>query len=108
MEIQRQGTSVWPGQALAPVRLNEYVNIDLGRMMSERSTGLTFMDVTVTKTSWFTAVDRRKDQFTRRYFDERRWSDQRWQKLTDGTDDGSLDPGESVKVRLYFENAFTG
>ena len=114
MEIERQGIGVFPGQAFAPVHLNEYVNIGMGRMMSDRGAGLTFIDVTVTNTSIHTPggplqlilEEISSPDVTLANPDGQTSNGKDYVDLTDETDDGSLDPGKSVMVRLYFENPF--
>ena len=114
VEIEGQGTGILPGHALAPVLLNEYMNIGLPRMMSDLGAGLTFVDVTVTNTSAQTVSgplqlilkEISSPDVTLAHPDGQTSDGKDYVDLTNAIDDGSLDPGKSVMVRLYFVNSF--
>ena len=98
----------------APVSVDDYVSLTYGRMRFDRRTGLMSMDVVVTNTSAKTISAPQlvlegisSSDVTLANKPDGQTSDGKdYLDLTDETGDGSLDPGESVMVRLYFKNPF--
>jgi hypothetical protein len=97
-----------------PVPVDGYVSLTHGRVRFDRRTGLMSMDVVVTNTSARTISGPLKlvldgissPDVTLANSDGQTSAGKDYVDLTSATDDGSLDPGESVMVRLYFVNPF--
>jgi len=102
-----------PGPAI-PTNVDAYVSLTYGYMRFDRRTGLMSMDVVVTNTSAHTISGPLQlvlegissPDVTLANPDGQTSGGKDYIDLTDETGDGSLDPGESVMVRLYFANPF--
>ena len=99
-----------PGPAV-PTNVDAYVSLTYGYMRFDRRTGLMSMDVVVTNTSDQTisapqlVIEGISTSFVTLANEPDGHTDGKpYLDLTDETGDGSLDPGESVTVRLYFAN----
>jgi hypothetical protein len=107
--------TVSPAGPATPVSVDDYVSLTYGRMGFDRRTGLMYMDVIVTNTSAQTISGpiqlvlegiSTPDVTLVNSPDGQTSDGKDYLDLTDETGDGSLDPGESVMVRLYFSNPF--
>ena len=103
-----------PSELISGRVLSEHVNIGLGRMMSDRGAGLTFIDVTVTNTSAQTISgplqlileEISSPDITLSNADGQTSDGKDYLYLTDENGDGVFDPGERIMVRLHFVNPF--
>jgi len=106
--------TVSPAAPTTSVPVDDYVSLTHGRVRFDRRTGLMSMDVVVTNTSARTISGPLKlvlegissPDVTLANPDGQTSDGKDYVDLTSATDDGSLDPGESVMVRLYFVNPF--